>query len=363
MKRYRPHHLNPRQRTARVVLAYKNFAVNKNISHIGLGVAALNTCATLRRLGYWVEIWPIVSAQGLASQLDREQAEAFASHKQPISHVVISAPWIPTTELQGLLMTHANVNFAVVSHSNMGFLMADPRGINLLREGLELQRGHHNFTVAGNCTKFVRDWSSMYGVPIAHLPNLYDVTTIHEVGHRLPWHRGETLRVGIFGATRPLKNMVSAVAAAIELGNVMKTDVEIHTSSGRTEGGGTVRDAILQMTSGLRHTALKEVGWCSWPAFRQAVRGMHVLFSPSYTESFNMVTADGIAEGVASVVSNAIDWAPHDWVANADDVGSIARTARRLLSDAHAVSDGQTALRHYVEQGSQSWIRYLGGDQ
>ncbi len=30
---------------------------------------------------------------------------------------------------------------------------------------------------------------------------------------------------------------------------------------------------------------------------------MHLLLQPSYTESFNMVTADGVAEGVASVVS------------------------------------------------------------
>ncbi len=35
----------------RLVLAYKNFAAHQNISHIGLGVSALNTCKVLRRGG------------------------------------------------------------------------------------------------------------------------------------------------------------------------------------------------------------------------------------------------------------------------------------------------------------------------
>ena len=50
----------------RVILAYKNFAASKNISHIGLGVAALNTAKTLRANGIAAEVWPIVSARGFA---------------------------------------------------------------------------------------------------------------------------------------------------------------------------------------------------------------------------------------------------------------------------------------------------------
>jgi hypothetical protein len=46
---------------------------------------------------------------------------------------------------------------------------------------------------------------------------------------------------GIFGATRPLKNQVTAAAAAIELGARLHTDVKIWMNSGRVEGGGTSR--------------------------------------------------------------------------------------------------------------------------
>lgn len=362
MYRHRPHHLAPHPATARVLIAYKNFAASKNVSHIGLGVAALNTSRTLRALGYWAEVVPATSAAGLEEALVRYQAAAHRDGIQPVSHVVISAPWIATADLAGLLMRHPDVHFTVVSHSNVGFLMADPSGIRLLREGTELAVGHHNFAVGGNCSKFVQAWGVMYGVHLRWLPNLYDVSTLKPIGQRPPW-TGGPLRMGVFGATRPLKNQVTAVAACVELSARLRADVEVWTSSGRNEGGGTVDGAIQQLVAGLDHVRLRPTGWRPWPAFRQVVGRMHILLNPSYTESFNMVCADGVAEGVASVASEAIDWVPHSWRANVDDVEDVARVARRLVTDAHAVDEGQAALREYVDRGSRQWRAYLGGER
>ncbi len=358
--RFRPHGLDPSPATARVALAYKNFAANRGVSHIGLGVAALNTCATLRDAGYWTEIWPTSNVAGLEAQLAATQAAAHRDGKHPISHVVISAPWIATADLARLLMAHPDVEFAVVSHSNVGFLMADPNGIRLLREGAELALSHHNFSLAGNCSKFCRAWSSMYGRPIRHLPNLYNLETMRSVGQRQPWTPGQTLRLGVFGATRPLKNMVSATAACLELAGSGRHEVGIYTSTGREEGGGSVRSAIQQMVSGVPGVTVIDVGWRPWPQFRQVVAKMHALVSPSYTESFCMVVADGIAEGVASAVAESIDWVPSDWSANADSVGDIARVIRRLINDPHAVDEGQAALRDYVRAGLRHWMQFLG---
>ena len=88
-------------------------------------------------------------------------------------------------------------------------------------------------------------------------------------------------------------------------------------------------DAVRQMMNGLAHVKLVENGWQPWPQFRQTVRHMHLLLQPSYTESFNVVTADGVAEGVPSVVSAAIDWAPRSWIAPVDDANAMARVGRK----------------------------------
>ena len=107
--------------------------------------------------------------------------------------------------------------------------------------------------------------------------------------------------------------------------------------AGRAEGGGeVVLSAVKEMLAGLPGVTLHLNGWQSWPSFRKTVAHMNLLLQPSYTESFNMVTADGVAEGVPSVVSSAIDWAPEDWKANVDDVLDIARIGRRLLFDERA---------------------------
>jgi hypothetical protein len=361
MTRYQPQIVNHENSSIRVVLAYKNFAVNRNISHIGLGVAAINTSKTLRSLGYWVDVWPCTSGDDLHQKLQKANEKASRCGEHPVSHVIVSAPWIPTRRFQELLIDHTDVKFALVSHSNIGFLMADPNGIQMLREGIELEAGYHNFTLAGNSEKFCQAWEASYQAKVTWLPNLYDLSSMRHVGHRQPWHRGHVLRVGIFGATRPLKNMVTAASAAVQLATTLKNDVEIYLSSGREEGGGSVKAAIKQLTRDVPGVTLVENPWSSWPSFRKTVGHMHVLLNVSYTESFNMVCADGIGEGVASVVSEAIDWAPQDWQANVDDVGDVARVARRLLHDHQAVLDGQEALKKYVKQGSHAWENYLRG--
>jgi hypothetical protein len=63
------------------------------------------------------------------------------AHHIPLSHLVISAPWIPTTNLASLTSQNPDLGIAVVSHSNIGFLQADPGAIELLRQGSELEQG------------------------------------------------------------------------------------------------------------------------------------------------------------------------------------------------------------------------------
>ncbi len=330
-----------------VIIAYKNFAAHRNISHIGLGVAAINTVKVLRHHGIKAEVWPILGGDDLRRRLSATPAE----------HVIISAPWIPTTDLQALSNDFASTQFAVNCHSNVGFLQADRNGVKLIREAMELELGTSNIHLAGNSRRFC-DWvESTFGAPCAYLPNLYWLQNF--AARQVPWTCG-TVRIGAFGATRPLKNLMSAAGAALEIARHLRTPLEFWLSGGRTEGGGeTVLGAVQEMLEGLPGVSLRLNGWQSWPAFRKTVAHMHLLLQPSYTESFNIVTADGVAEGVPSVVSNAIDWAPDDWKANVDDVLDIARVGRRLLRDCRAADDGRKSLVSYNADGVRAYEQYI----
>jgi hypothetical protein len=147
----------------RLVLAYKNFAAHQNISHIGLGVSALNTCKVLRRGGVIADVWPVVNSKDLSTRLQRD----------PATHVVVSAPWIPSADIHGLVAANSSTRFAVNCHSNVGFLQADSNGVRLVREAMEVEAASHNFHLAGNSQKFCRWIRSAYTRPCTYLPNLY----------------------------------------------------------------------------------------------------------------------------------------------------------------------------------------------
>jgi hypothetical protein len=313
-----------------VILAYKNFAANRGISHIGLGVTALNAAKSIRAHGIGASVWPITSA--------------------------VSAPWLSTPDLAQLCADHPETQFAVNCHSNLGFLQADPSAMRLVREGIDLERCTWNFHVAANSWRLTRWVEAAYGAPCQHLPNLYYLDGIEPKRER---YAGGTLRIGAFGATRALKNLMTAAGAAVEIANSIRADVEFWISAGRNEGGGSVTEAVRQMMNGLPHVKLIESGWQSWPQFRQTVRHMHLLLQPSYTESFNVVTADGVAEGVPSVVSEAIHWAPDSWKAKVDDAGDIARVGRRLLTSRRAAKQGLAALKKHNSRSLRIWKEYL----
>jgi hypothetical protein len=329
-----------------VVLAYKNFAANRAISHIGLGVTALNAAKSLRDAGINADVWPITSVAELRARLRLSLA----------SHVVISAPWIKTEDLAQMCAEFKETQFAVTCHSNLGFLQADPSAMRLLREGLELRRTNWNFQMAANSLRLANWVGTAYGIPCTHLPNLYHLDGDRQKRER---YSGGTLRIGAFGATRVLKNLMTSAGAALEIANAMRTDLEFWISSGRNEGAGSVVDAVRQMLNGLLHVKLVENGWQTWPQFRQTVRHMHLLLQPSYTESFNVVTADGVAEGVPSVVSEAIDWAPDGWKAPVDDAHAMARVGRKLITSRWAPRLGLAALKAHNRRAMTAWGEFL----
>jgi len=332
-------------------MCYKNFAANQGVSHIGLGVAAMNIAKVLRKHGIPAEVLAVLSAHQIADKLRSDPT---------ITHVVISAPWLSAHHIRQILLNDfPTVEFAVNVHSNVGFLQADPNGVTLIRQYIDMEQGSLNFRISANSRKGVLWLRTAFQCPALYLPNLYYLD-YSVMPHRPLWSGG-VLYIGAFGAQRPLKNLMSAAGAALEIANWLKADTQLWISAGRAEGGGnTVVNAIKAMLQGLPNIKLVETGWASWPAFRDIVRKMHLLMSVSYTESFNMVTADGVAEGVPSVVSDAIDWAPDYWQAPVDQTSEIARTGRQLISDPNAARDGLTALEQHNKDGFSAWCQFVG---
>lgn len=332
--------------TPRVALVYKNFAAWAGISHIGLGVSASKNKEYLGQNNIASEV---VAARHNVDVVD------YLKVRPDITHVVISAPWLSVRDVESMVVYFPNKKFVIVSHSNVGFLQADPGGVKLLRSYIELARELTNFSVGANCAKFQSWLSQAYDSEVTLLPNLYPTYGVEKR------YRGTSpIKIGTFGAIRPQKNVMTAAAAALLIHKKLDVPVEFHLSTGREEGGGgLILSAIREMTGHLRGFELVERHWSTWQDFKRVVREMDLLIHVSYTESFNMVTADGIAEGVPSVVSTAIDWAPPNWMADSDNAEKIAETGLRLLSRDHRLDEGAVFLERHNQLGFQCWKQFL----
>lgn len=337
-----------------LLICYKNFSKECDISHIGLGITAAYTAKTLRAHGYYSQAKPIYGADDLTTFIHAQETSP-----RPVTHVVICAQWIDTKSLAKLVRQFPHIEFALNCHSNVGFLQAEPNAIKLVRDAIDLETGMPNFRAASNNQRLTTCLQTMYGRPITFLPNLYYLHG-HEPIHRPIWSGG-LIRFGAFGSLRIYKNFSTAIAAAIEITNQLKTHSEIWINSGRNDGAGNVvYNTAVAWTKGLPNITLKELHWCTWAEFKRTVGSMNLLLQPSYTETFNNVTADGIAEGVASVVGNSIEWAPQSWQANPDDAVQVANVGRQVLLDPLAVQHGYKHLQQYVIHGLPYWRKFLG---
>lgn len=338
----------------RLLIAYKHPKADNPVAcHEGLGVTAANEAETLREYGFDAESFPVVDGFYLRDKL-RLPAN------RNVTHVALCAPFFDTGFLRTLCSEFAGIQFTVVFHSNVGFLGVDTWSTGILSEQIIFQSEGRNFRVAGNSAKFCDAVEAMYNAPCLLLPNLYFLAGPIE-RKRAPWSGGK-LRIGAFGATRILKNLPTAAWAAAIIAERLHADTEFWISEGRQEGSGSesvvasIRKAFAPK-AGIR---LVEARWADWLSFKRfCVRNMHVLLQPSFTESFNGVTADGIAEGVPSVVGHAIDWVPPSWIANADDAVAIAQTGIKLLRDRNAARDGFKALSRYNEFSIKHWSDWL----
>jgi glycosyltransferase involved in cell wall biosynthesis len=333
---------------------YRDFT-GLSVSHVGLGVSAQYTAKTLRHHGIWAEVWPTQSAQKLRERLRAAHASADQRGEIRPTHVILAAPWIPSNEVELMASEFVEVAFVVVSHSSVGFLTADPHAIRLLRQTADLQLSTHNVFVGGNSTKFTEWATEAWGVNAVCLPNLYDLTESFP-RHDRRWEGGG-LRLGLFGANRPLKNHLSGAAAAVVLARELHVPVELLLSTGRNEGSDG--RALEEMTENIANLRVTRTGWLPWSSFRRLLRTVDLVFQVSYTETFNVVTADAIAEGVPVVASDAIEWVPRWWQARADEPLDVVRVAKRLLRDPEAPRHGREALRAYVERGVVAWWRFL----
>ncbi len=335
----------------KALILFKNPAVDSpGACHQGLGITALNIALSLREQRIEADALPVANGEYLWQKLSAEWAA--------YTHVVMCAPFIDAPFLKRLFAQYPGTQFSICYHSNLGFLSQDRFAGASLPLYMDLESSCRNFTVSANSQELVRAMQLATGRDFTWLPNLYHLPS-QVRRSRPPWRPSQVLDVGLFGAARALKNWLTAGVATMIMARSLGTPIRLHVSSGRDEGSAATRanlDALLSLN---RSVHLVQVPWLSHDDFVRYLYGIDLLLQPSFTETFNNVTADGCFCGVPSVVSDAIDWVPQNWIAKADSAVQIASAGCALLRDRKAAANGWKALDNYNRVAITAWREWL----
>lgn len=272
--------------------------------------------------------------------------------------VILEALWVPVYKLKELMSLHKyeHIKWIVRVHSDIGYLSAESQSIRYINEYRHLN--NPNLTISFNCKELVDCLSDAMRCKFTYLPNVINIKRpredcIKEKGH---------IDIGCFGATRLLKNQCFQALCAIKATDLLGKTLKFHVTPHLDD---TIIDPVLENLKELfkenRHELVIH-DWLPNDEFQELVKGMDIGLQLSYTESFNIVSADFINNSRVILGSEAIDWLPDimkSSTVNYEEATKKIIFAYRLRNSEWLKQLLRDNLRSYNTQAKHEWLEFL----
>jgi hypothetical protein len=272
--------------------------------------------------------------------------------------VILEAIWATPDKLRELtaLHHHRHRKWIVRNHSEMPFLAMEGISLQWLLEYSSIK----NVIVSCNSPVATKDVSILanvqYDTPtenIVSLCNYYPI--VHKTkNHRCTFNR---LNVSCFGAVRILKNHVEQAIGAIMFAKRIGMPLDFHVNVSRIEGPNTVLKSLRAVFGKGTQYRLIEHEWLNRPKFLELCSQMDVGLQVSFSETFNIVGADLVSEGVPCVTSDEVPWMPAEYHANPSDASDIAD--KMVIAFADGPRKQLKGLHKYVNESKETWLKEL----
>jgi glycosyltransferase involved in cell wall biosynthesis len=277
--------------------------------------------------------------------------------------VIIEALWVVPEKFKVLQKLHPKVRWIVRLHSETPFMANE----GIAMEWTLKYLAEPNVYVAVNSLRMLEDLKGILSCEQHHklmyLPNYYDYKK--NFIETTPVQKDpDTIDIACFGAIRPLKNQLLQAMAAIKYAKEHNLKLNFHLNGSRVENkGDNVIKNIRAMFAGLDTTkyTLVEHGWMTPIDFRVLCTEMDLGMQVSLTETFNIVTADMVAQGVPVVVSDEVMWAScASKVSDPTDINSIVSKMKFVLGmGTLGVYLNKRGLRASNIQCVGDWLHYF----
>lgn len=268
--------------------------------------------------------------------------------------VIIEALWVTPEKIQELIKLHPHVKWVVRIHSHTPFLANESIGFDWLARYQKIE----GLTISTNDTRMHSELRSSLGWKIEFLPNLYDIKKNIEDRGKLKI--GSTFDIGCFGALRFLKNQVEQAIAALIFADKHNCKIKFHINTPTVETG-LESHAILKNLEAIfrdsRKGELVKHPWLEHDEFLKLVEKMDAGLQVSFSETFNIVSADFVASNVPIVTSKEVSWMNPEFTANPNNPYEIAE---RLDFAFHNHSNlNFVFLKEFSQISLQRWLVFL----
>lgn len=318
----------------------------------GLSNSSTFVINKLNQIGYAANIVQVDDSNGI----DRE------IHLHNPDVVVIEALWVPPQKFAELIRIHRRRKFIIRIHSKAPFLAMEGVAMDWLYGYHMVSDMYSNLIISCNNEQFNNELNKVKGYRSVYLPNIYSPLANEQDYCPHSLINRDEIDVGCFGAIRPLKNQLLQAIAAMLFADKIGKKLRFHINGTRPEQSG---ENVLRNIKGLFAESNHELVLHEWYTHEdfveQVVPSVDIGLQVSFSESFNIITADFVHAGVPIVVSDDVDWMPDFTRVNPNSAEDIANKLYRVwITRTHeSVNKNKRALRKYNDEATKLWDEYL----
>jgi len=329
-------------------------------SHIGLSTGLYNSASFVNDM---------LTSLGIESVLevaiDNNCIDRLVTKHKP-THVIIEALWVVPTKFAVLSKLHPRVKWIIRLHSEMPFMAGEGMAMDWLGD----YSGFPNIFIGVNAPRMMREvrlylqmrnkWTNQQTKDrVIYLPNYYPQNYVTKKIDK----NKDTIDIACFGAIRLLKNHMVQAVAALDFANQIGKKLRFHINVGRIEmqGQPSMHNlmGIFEQISNTGHELVNHT-WCPREDFLKICAQMDIGMQCNFSETFNIVSADLISQGVPVVGSVEIPWAVHPCCANPTDSEDIVRKLKLAYRFPRLnVIANQVSLTAYTNNTAKIWNKYF----
>jgi hypothetical protein len=271
--------------------------------------------------------------------------------------VILEALWITAYKLKELLniKRYNKILWVVRVHSDMGYLSTETQGLKHLNDYIALESDRLILSLNNN--SFVKALSNALDYTFEFLPNV--ITTYP--AEKSKESDNNYMDIACFGALRLLKNQCFQAICSINAANRLGKILRFHITHSVTVEYDPVLENLKQLFKDSEHQLVIH-GWLDTKDFYKLIAKMDIGLQLSYTESFNIVTADFINNNKLILVSESIDWMSNIMKISTTDYNKVTNDIIFLYKARNSYilkKINKVYLSDYNTIAKKTWINFL----